>query len=128
RRSGVAHRPGTPGRGGVFPAHTRGPRPLPADPSDRRARPGAHLPQRSRSMTTLTLDVRNATKRFGEGDAAVTAVRGVSLGVEPGGIVLIMGPSGSGKTTLLSMMGALLKPTAGSIHLDGTEISALPES
>ena len=79
-------------------------------------------------MTTLTLDVRNATKRFGEGDAAVTAVRGVSLGVEPGEIVLIMGPSGSGKTTLLSMMGALLKPTAGSIHLDGTEISALPES
>jgi putative ABC transport system ATP-binding protein len=79
-------------------------------------------------MTTLTLDVRNATKRFGEGDAAVTAVRSVSLGVEPGEIVLIMGPSGSGKTTLLSMMGALLKPTAGSIHLDGTEISALSES
>ena len=79
-------------------------------------------------MTTFTLDVRNATKRFGEGDAAVTAVRGVSHGVEPGEIVLIMGPSGSGKTTLLSMMGALLKPTSGSIHLDGTEIGALPES
>ena len=79
-------------------------------------------------MTTLTLDVREATKRFGEGDTAVTAVRGVSLAVEPGEIVLIMGPSGSGKTTLLSMMGALLRPTEGSIHLDGIDISALSES
>jgi putative ABC transport system ATP-binding protein len=78
-------------------------------------------------MTALTLDVRNATKRFGDGNTAVTAVRSVSLAVRPGEIVLIMGPSGSGKTTLLSMMGALLKPTDGSIHLDGIEISALSE-
>lgn len=78
-------------------------------------------------MTILALDVRRATKRFGVGDTAVTAVRDVSLEVEPGEIVLIMGPSGSGKTTLLSMMGALLKPTEGSISLDGTEISALSE-
>ena len=78
-------------------------------------------------MTTLTLDVRAVTKRFGEGDTAVAAVRGVSLAVEPGEVVLIMGPSGSGKTTLLSMMGALLKPTEGSIHLDGIDITALSE-
>jgi len=78
-------------------------------------------------MTALTLEVRNATKRFGDGDTSVVAVRDVSLAVKPGEVVLIMGPSGSGKTTLLSMMGALLKPTEGSIHLDGTEISALSE-
>jgi len=78
-------------------------------------------------MTALTLDVRNATRRFGDGDTAVTAVRGVSLAVAPGEVVLIMGPSGSGKTTLLSMMGALLKPTQGSIYLDGVEISSLSE-
>jgi putative ABC transport system ATP-binding protein len=78
-------------------------------------------------MTALTLDVRDVTKRFGDGATAVLAVRGVSLAVEAGEVVLIMGPSGSGKTTLLSMMGALLRPTDGSIHLDGTEISAMSE-
>jgi putative ABC transport system ATP-binding protein len=78
-------------------------------------------------MNTLTLDVRDVTKRYGDGETAVTAVDGVSLEVRPGEIVLIMGPSGSGKTTLLSMMGALLRPTAGSIHLDGTSLSDLKE-
>ena len=79
-------------------------------------------------MTALTLDVRDVSKRFGEGETGILAVRDASLAVEPGEIVLIMGPSGSGKTTLLSMMGALLKPTEGSIHLDGTAISELSES
>ena len=78
-------------------------------------------------MTALTLDVRDVSKRYGDGETGVLAVRDVSLAVEPGEIVLIMGPSGSGKTTLLSMMGALLKPTKGSIHLDGTALSELSE-
>jgi putative ABC transport system ATP-binding protein len=78
-------------------------------------------------MNALSLDVRNVTKRYGDGETAVTAVRDVSLAVEPGEIVLIMGPSGSGKTTLLSMMGALLRPTSGTIHLDGTALSELSE-
>jgi putative ABC transport system ATP-binding protein len=78
-------------------------------------------------MGALTLDVDHVTKRYGDGETAVTAVRDVSLAVEPGEIVLIMGPSGSGKTTLLSMMGALLRPTSGSIHLDGTVLSSLSE-
>ena len=78
-------------------------------------------------MTAPTLDVHGVSKRFGDGETGVLAVRGVSLAVAPGEIVLIMGPSGSGKTTLLSMMGALLKPTEGSIHLDGTAISEMSE-
>jgi putative ABC transport system ATP-binding protein len=78
-------------------------------------------------MTIPTLDVRQVTKRYGGGDTAVTAVRDASLAIEPGEVVLIMGPSGSGKTTLLSMMGALLRPTAGTIHLDGSAFSELSE-
>lgn len=73
------------------------------------------------------LTARGVTKRFGDGDAAVAAVRGVGLAIEAGEIVLVMGPSGSGKTTLLSMLGALLKPTAGSVTLNGTVLSDLSE-
>ena len=73
------------------------------------------------------LQVSHASKRYGAGATQVTAVRDVSLAVAPGEIVLIMGPSGSGKTTLLSMLGALLKPTEGTIQLNGTVISALAE-
>jgi putative ABC transport system ATP-binding protein len=79
-------------------------------------------------MTTSTLQVTHVTKRYGSGATEVTAVRDVSLSVAPGEIVLIMGPSGSGKTTLLSMLGALLKPSEGEIHLNGDVISALAEN
>lgn len=75
-----------------------------------------------------TLQVSHVSKRYGLGSTQVTAVHDISLSVSPGEIVLIMGPSGSGKTTLLSMLGALLKPTEGTIQLNGTVISALPES
>ncbi|MBA4180582.1 MAG: ABC transporter ATP-binding protein [Anaerolinea sp.] len=78
-------------------------------------------------MDNLGLQVERVTKRFGSGDTEVVAVRDVSLVVNPGEVVLIMGPSGSGKTTLLLMLGALLKPTEGSITLDGLELSAMSE-
>ena len=74
-----------------------------------------------------TLHIAHVSKHYGSGSAEVQAVRDVSLEVAPGEIVLIMGPSGSGKTTLLQMMGALLKPTEGTIQLNGTMLSALAE-
>lgn len=79
-------------------------------------------------MNGSGLHVHNVTKRFGAGETEVVAVRGASLDVEPGEVVLIMGPSGSGKTTLLLMLGGLLRPSEGTITLDGLELSALSES
>ena len=79
-------------------------------------------------MSGEGLHIDHVTKRFGSGDAEVVAVRDVSLEVAPGEVVLIMGPSGSGKTTLLLMLGALLKPTEGTIALDGLELSSLSEN
>ena len=66
-------------------------------------------------------------KVFGEGETRVEAVRDVDLELERGEIVLVMGPSGSGKTTLLSMLGGLLRPTAGEIWVDGVDIAQLSE-
>lgn len=73
------------------------------------------------------LSVHTLTKTFGTGELAVQAVRTVDLDVEPGEVVLIMGPSGSGKTTLLLMLGAMLRPDAGSIVIDGIDIASARE-
>jgi len=64
-------------------------------------------------------------KRYGAGEAAVTAVGEVSLAVERGEFVAVMGESGSGKSTLLSMLGALNAPTAGTYTIDGVDLYAL---
>src|SRR3990172_12549690 len=76
-------------------------------------------------MTNEILRVSNVTKVFGRGDTAVRAVDGVSLSVPVGQLLLIMGPSGSGKTTLLTIIGGLLRPTSGSVLVDGVDITKL---
>jgi putative ABC transport system ATP-binding protein len=74
---------------------------------------------------TLRLD--GVSKTFGAGEAAVPAVRGVSLAVEEGELVLVMGPSGAGKTTLLAMCGALLRPDRGRVWLGEEDLTHLSE-
>jgi putative ABC transport system ATP-binding protein len=77
--------------------------------------------------TPSLVRIKGLTKTFGEGDTRVDAVRGLDLELGRGEIVLVMGPSGSGKTTFLSMLGGLLRTTAGEIWIDGTDIAALGE-
>ena len=74
------------------------------------------------------IEIRNAVKRYGEGDAAIYALAGVNLNINPGEYVAIMGPSGSGKSTLMNMMGALDSMTSGEYFLDGLEIGKLDEN
>ena len=74
-------------------------------------------------MTNEILRVSNVTKVFGRGDTAVRAVDDVSFSVPAGQLLLIMGPSGSGKTTLLTIIGGLLRPTSGSVLVDGVDIT-----
>jgi putative ABC transport system ATP-binding protein len=68
------------------------------------------------------------TRRYGEGETAVDALRGVSLEVARGELTAVMGPSGSGKSTLMHILAGLDRPTTGSVSIDGTEISTLKDT
>jgi putative ABC transport system ATP-binding protein len=71
---------------------------------------------------------RDVTRRYGEGETAVDALRGVSVDVPRGRLTAVMGPSGSGKSTLMHILAGLDKPTSGSVEIAGTEITTLKDS
>lgn len=68
------------------------------------------------------------TKRYQRGKESIDALAGVDLTIEDGGRLVIQGPTGGGKSTLLQMLGALDRPTAGQIVLDGLDLATVSES
>src|SRR5262249_42353680 len=88
---------------------------------------GRSFPGRFMSVRP-TVSVRGVTKRYASGAASSWALKGVDLDVHPGELVLMMGPSGSGKTTLLSIMGCVIRATAGIVRVADRDVTALPES
>jgi putative ABC transport system ATP-binding protein len=76
-------------------------------------------------LPTEVVVASEVTRRFGEGDSAVTALRGVSVEIERGKLTAVMGPSGSGKSTLMHILAGLDAPTSGTVIVDGTEITKL---
>jgi putative ABC transport system ATP-binding protein len=71
------------------------------------------------------VQARDVVRRYGEGETAVDALRGVSLTVHAGELVAVMGPSGSGKSTLMHILAGLDKPTSGTVTIAGQEITQL---
>jgi putative ABC transport system ATP-binding protein len=78
-------------------------------------------------MNGTSVSVRNISKTYAQGAAAMQALDGVDLDVKRGELMLLMGPSGSGKTTLLSIMGCILRPSGGTIQINDLEVTKLRE-
>jgi putative ABC transport system ATP-binding protein len=91
------------------------------------ALPSDLAPSAAPAATGAVVSAAGLVRRYGEGETAVEALRGVSLDVEVGRMTAIMGPSGSGKSTLMHLLAGLDSPTEGSIVLAGTEITGLSE-
>jgi putative ABC transport system ATP-binding protein len=78
--------------------------------------------------TQPVVSATDLTRRYGEGDTAVDALRGVSLDVRKGELTAVMGPSGSGKSTLMHILAGLDRPTTGEVTIAGTKLSTLNDN
>ncbi len=74
------------------------------------------------------LEMKNLAKTYMMGQVPVEALRGVSLSVYKGDFIAVLGPSGSGKSTLLNMIGALDRPTSGTLRINGVDVSTLGDN
>lgn len=73
------------------------------------------------------IETKNVTKHFVQGEIVVKALRGISFSIENGEFAALVGPSGSGKTTLLNCIGALDRPTSGSITINGRSLETMKD-
>ena len=89
---------------------------------------GQPAPAEPLSGPPVRVAARELSRRYGAGDMAVDALRGVSLAVAEGALVAVMGPSGSGKSTLMHLLAGLDRPTGGEAWIDGTQIGALGDT
>jgi putative ABC transport system ATP-binding protein len=80
------------------------------------------------SEAPVRVAARGLSRRYGDGDTAVDALRGVSVTVTEGELTAIMGPSGSGKSTLMHLLAGLDRPTAGEVWIDGTPLGSLGDT
>ena len=81
----------------------------------------------SAAAVRLIVEAHDVTRVYGEGEAEVRALEGVSVSFPEGRFTAIMGPSGSGKSTLMHILAGLDRPTSGTVTLDGVEIAALDD-
>src|SRR5436190_18114488 len=84
-------------------------------------------PQGSARPEDAVVVARGVTRRYGEGDAAVFAIRDVDVDIRRGQLTAVMGPSGSGKSTLIHCLAGIDKPTSGSVKFDGLETTELDD-
>ncbi len=76
----------------------------------------------------IVVAARDLVRRYGAGDTAVDALRGVSLEIAAGELTAVMGPSGSGKSTLMHILAGLDQPTGGTVEIAGREITTLGDN
>jgi putative ABC transport system ATP-binding protein len=74
------------------------------------------------------VSARDVVRRYGEGDTAVDALRGVSVDIAPGRLTAVMGPSGSGKSTLMHILAGLDRPSAGEVTVAGVDVVGLDDA
>jgi putative ABC transport system ATP-binding protein len=89
--------------------------------------PETSLPETLTPVGTTMIRVTDVQKSFRSGDEIIEALRGVSFEVPPGACSFFVGPSGSGKSTLLYLLGALDRPTSGTIEIGGENVTAMNE-
>jgi putative ABC transport system ATP-binding protein len=83
--------------------------------------------QEPQGSAGAVINAAEVTRTYGEGEAAVHALRGVSLEIERHRLTAVMGPSGSGKSTLMHILAGLDRPDGGTVTIDGTDITALDD-